>query len=123
MQGCGDPSSSSPPTFLLLLQLHDVLSLDATTAAALLARGGGGGGGRDTERALAHKGRAAGVEGGRDAALLLPPLLPLQAGGEGAAHSVAQSLPLVERRRTTTTQHNQSPGDRWHFHSVFFSFL
>lgn len=75
-------------TFLLVRQL--VVSL---AAAPLLAAGGIG-----AEGALADEGGAAGVEGRRHAALLLPALLPLQAGGEGTAHRVAQSLPLEERR-------------------------
>lgn len=79
-------------TFLLVGQL--VISL---AAAAVLAAGGVG-----AEGALAHEGGAAGVEGGRHAALLLPALLPLQTGGEGTAHRVAQSLPLAGRQRNYT---------------------
>lgn len=76
-------------TFLLVR--HLVVSL---AAAALLAAGGIG-----AEGALAHEGGAAGVEGRRHAALLLPALLPLQTGGEGTAHRVAQSLPLAGAER------------------------
>lgn len=72
-------------TFLLVRLL-----LVSLAAAALLAAGGIG-----AEGALAHEGGAAGVEGRRHAALLLPALLPLQAGGEGTAHRVAQSLTLA----------------------------
>lgn len=78
-------------TFLPVGQL--VISL---AAAALLAAGGIG-----AEGTLAHKRGAAGVEGGRHAALLLPALLPLQTGGESTAHRVAQSLPLAECRGST----------------------
>lgn len=49
------------------------------------------------EGALAGKAGATGIEGGGDSALLLPSLLPLQAGSERAAHSVAQPLTLQER--------------------------
>lgn len=72
-------------TFLLVGQL--VISL---AAAAMLAAGGIG-----AEGTLAHERGAAGVEGRRHAALLLPALLPFQTGGEGTAHRVAQSLPLA----------------------------
>lgn len=78
------------PTFLLVRQLLVPLA----AAAALLAAGGVA-----SEGALTDERGAAGVEGGRHAALLLPPLLPLQTGGEGAAHGVAQPLPLSEENR------------------------
>lgn len=74
-------------TFPLVLQLVVPLA-----AAALLAGRVG------AEGALAHKRGATGVEGRRHAALLLPPLLPLQTGGEGAADRVAQPLPLQEAK-------------------------
>ena len=77
-------------TFLFLLQLlHDVIAVAALLAAGRV----------DTEGALAYEGGAAGVEGSRDATLLLPSLLPLQAGRKCTTHSVAQSLPLVDGRR------------------------
>lgn len=62
-------------------------------AAALLATARVG-----PEGALTHERGAAGVEGGRHAALLLPALLPLQTGGEGTADCVAQPLTLVGSR-------------------------
>ena len=45
---------------------------------------------------LANEWSAAGIEGRRHAALLLPALLPLQTSSEGTANCMAQSLPLVE---------------------------
>lgn len=57
-------------------------------------RGGPGPGSGGPEGALTGEAGACGVEGGCDAALLLPLLLPLQAGGEGAAHGVRQPLAL-----------------------------
>lgn len=51
---------------------------------------------RQAEGALAGEAGAAGVEGGRDPAFLLPPLFPLQAGRKSTAHRVAQPLALWE---------------------------
>lgn len=76
-----------PATFLLVGQL---LVSVAAAAAALLAAGGAA-----AEGALADKRGAAGVKRGRHAALLLPALLPLQTGGKGTAHRVAQPLSLM----------------------------
>lgn len=78
------------PTFLLVRQLLVPLA----AAAALLAAGGVA-----SEGAFTDKRGPAGIEGGRHAALLLPALLPLQTGGEGTAHGVAQPLPLTEENR------------------------
>lgn len=52
---------------------------------------------RQAEGALSGEAGAAGVKGGRDSTLLLPSLLPFQAGGKCTTHSVAQPLTLQER--------------------------
>lgn len=75
-------------TFVLFLQL--VISF---TPAAVLTAGRVG-----AEGTLAYEGRAGGVKRCRHATLLLSPLLPLQTGGKSAAHRVAQSLPLTQRK-------------------------
>lgn len=77
-------------TFLLVRQLVVPLA-----AAALLAAGRVG-----AEWSLAHKWSATGIEGSCHAALLLPALFPLQAGGKGTANSMAQSLSLVESKES-----------------------
>lgn len=46
------------------------------------------------EAARPGEGRVLGVELHGDAEVLVPPLLPLEARGEGAAHGVRQPLPL-----------------------------
>lgn len=68
------------PTFLFVLGL----SLRRSSAP------------RQAEGALAGEAGAAGVEGSRDPAFLLPPLFPLQAGRKSTAHRVAQPLALWE---------------------------
>ena len=68
---------------------------------------------RQAEGALAGEAGAAGVEGSRDPAFLLPSLFPLQAGRKSTAHRVAQPLALreeVELGLATLCGADRTPG-------------